>query len=149
MNLEAVEQKCISYLEQVKNPLAPFSTLFQHVSDDENCGQVSEQLLLDFLRNHQLFKVIDPPTIEDAPGWAGELPDAGIATGIRVILCSRIPSRAELSNMMQEQLGIMLDALAKALAEARRMGDTETCDKVLDALAHAEQLKKNLKQMMS
>jgi len=148
VNLEAVERRCLSYLEQVSNPLARFTSLLQRIREDEDCGAVSENELLDFLRNHELFRVIEPPQFAQDPRDLDALPEAGVGGGPRVILETRIPTKAQMSAMVREQVANVVDALSKAFAEARRTQDPEMCDKLLDALARAEKLQKKVNELM-
>ena len=148
MNLEVVEQKCVDYLQQVSNPLAPFTALLQHVRENEECASISEKDLLDFLRDHERFKLIEPTGVQTDPDTASELAEAGVPTGPRVILDSRIPTRPELSAMMNQQMARMVDALSKAFEQARETETPETCDKLLDALARAQKLQKNVEKLL-
>lgn len=138
MNLEDIEQKCFNFLQQSSNPLVPLTTLLRHLWQDEACGELSEPELLSFLRNHELFRVVeleetDPTLIED-------MTEAGIPLGPRVVLKSRIPAKAELSEMIQEQLAAMMQALGKALQEARQQGDEAAQAQIEEVLERTQNL---------
>ena len=138
MNLERIEQKCLSYLMQVSNPLAHISTLMLHLNQDEHCRGISERDLTHFLRNHELFRVVDPPLPE-----AG-LPSDGVAPGPRVIVVTRIPTAPEMAAMITDQMEKMTEALASAQAEAAKAGDAEGFERIAEVMRRAEALAKKL-----
>ena len=132
MILEAVENRCIEYLGQVVSPLVPVSRLLRFVTQADACEQVSEEELLAFLRPHPLFKVIDPM---EAVNGSGEP---------QVTLASRIPSQAELTAQMQEQLLKMLDALEKAEHEAEANADVAMREQIRATRLRAEMLQQQI-----
>ena len=142
MNLEAIEQKCLSYLKQVSNPLVPVENLMNHLRADEDCPEFNEQQFIEFLRDHELIMLVEPPHADEAPEVAEELGSMGIPVGPRVILTTRLPTKEELAGMVARSLQRMTNALAGAMNEARETGDTESEDEVLDILARAERLKR-------
>jgi hypothetical protein len=144
MNLEAIEQKCLSYLKQVKNPLVPISTLLRHLDQDEACRGVREQELIDFLRKHELFRVIDAPEAHKEPGTAEELASQGIDTAPRVILVTRIPTQPEMKAVISAELKKMTSALARAQAEAAESGDGEAYNRITEILERVDTLEKGI-----
>ncbi len=148
MNLEAIEQKCVAYLKQVSKPLVPVENLMRHLREDEDCAGFTERELIEFLRVHELFKVIEPPRGQEDPEVIQALAEFGIPVGPRVILSTRVPTKSEIAAMIQQELGDMTDALTGAMAEAREMGDTEAEDQVLDALARTEKLKRMARDIL-
>lgn len=144
LNLEAIEQKCLSYLKQVKNPLVPISTLLRHLDQDEACRGVREQELIDFLRKHESFRVIDAPEAHETSEPAGEPASRGIDTAARVILVTRIPTQPEMKAVISAQIKTMTSALARAQAEAAESGDAEGFQKITEILERADALGKKL-----
>lgn len=130
---------------QVSNPLAPVENLVRHLRTRAPCPEFTEEQLLEFLRNHELFRVIEPPESDQDSNVTRQLTELGVPSGPRVVLATRFPTSAQIAGMIQEQLDAMTDALAKAMAEAKEKGDTETEDRVLDALVRAEKLKKKFR----
>jgi hypothetical protein len=147
MNLEVVEHKCLLYLKQAANPLVPVATLLNHLRNDTECGEVTECDLLGFLRKHELFKVLEAPRDLD-PDEAAELAELGIVTGPRVILTTRIPTKAEIAAAITEHMDRMTDALAQAQENAQRREDPEAEEKVREILDRAEDLKKKFKDLL-
>ncbi len=144
MNLEDLEQKVLSYLKQVANPLVRIETLLARLQRDEGFAGTSEAELLDFLKHHELFKVIDQsalvPPGEMAQGFEG----AGLVSGPCVILDTRVPTPSQVAELMEDQLAKMKEALTVALTQAREKGDTATTDKLLEVLARADKIHKGL-----
>jgi hypothetical protein len=147
MNLERMEEKCIEYLEQTSNPIVPLDNLLRFLWRDDEFTEVTRAELLSFLRKHELVDVVDADADEDTER-AAEYADAGIAPGPRVILKSRMPSKAEMSELINAQLGTMTDALRKAFQEAARQGDNEACTKIRDVLERTEALREQLAKVL-
>jgi hypothetical protein len=144
MNLEAIEQKCLSYLKQVKNPIVPISTLLRHLNEDEACRGVREQEVIDFLRKHELFRVIDLPESRKEPDTITELASEGIDSGPRVILVTRIPTQSEMKATISQQLETMTGALARAQAMAAESGDAAAYQKITEILNRVDALEKRI-----
>ena len=132
MILEAVEQRCLNYLKQVKNPLAPMHAVLHYVREHADCAEVTEQELIGFLSKHELFHVIAPEPPEE----------------VRVILVTRIPSKAEIRTAMNDQCSNMIDALEKALREAEACGDEATQARVAEMLERARTLADKMKDVL-
>jgi hypothetical protein len=146
MNLELVETKCVNYLKQTQNPLVPVSILLSHLRQDALCSDITEQELLEFLRPHELFKVVEPPDRDEEE--IEDLDAVGIPSGPRVILNTRVPTPAEISDLLGKQMQTMTDALYRALAEATQSGDTESCERISEILSRAEQLQQQIEDVL-
>ena len=136
MNLEAVEQHCVDYLGQTSSPLVPLSRLLRFVLQADAEMQIDEGELLEFLRPHPLFKVIDPL---DAMNGSME---------VQVALAVRIPSQTELTKQIQEQLLQMLAALEKAEHEAEAGADGPLRERIREMRLRAEMMQKKLDSML-
>ena len=119
MNLEKIEEKCLNYLRQASNPLVPVETLLDFCQRDPECGTMSRQELLDFLRPHAEIRVMEGPDFADVIDQ-DTFRAAGINMGQRVILNTRVPAREEMVEMLFEQLKDMTDVLVLALNEAKK-----------------------------
>lgn len=140
MNLESAEQRCLSYLKQAANPLVPVSTLLRHVQAQEECGAITPPDLLDFLRGHELFRVIEPL------GFTEGSDDLGLPAEPYAILCTREPTGKELNVLLYEQLESMRGALSLALEEAQLSGKTTLEGSVRDALRKVEDFRGKFQQ---
>ncbi len=144
MDLEAVEEACVQHLAQVTQPVVSVSALLYRLHQDERFAALPESELVAFLRKHPLFRIIQPEEGDD-PGRRGQLEEAGIDLGLRVILVSRIPTQTEMTTLMAEQLEQMTQALERALFEAQRDGRPETEAKVQAILERTAKLREDLK----
>ena len=147
MNLEAIEQKCLAYLKQVSRPLVPVDQLLRYLWRDEAFANVSERELLEFLRNHELFTVLDPIGLAAGPEGARALDEAGISVGPSVILEARIPAKGDLAAQMDAQLETLIASLETALGEAQEVSSAQR-RKMLEALlSRASSLRERLKSL--
>jgi hypothetical protein len=143
MNLEAIEQRCLVYLQDVRKPLVPIARLLDVLREDEDCADVSEAELLAFLRKHELFTVIEPYGMAE-DGNSEELESAGIMTTPNVMLATRVPSKTELTSALHEQMGTMLNALETALNQARNGNNPKLAMQVQAVLKRARELQQKL-----
>lgn len=141
MNLEYVEQKCLSILAQVTNPLVPVYVLMNHLRADPECPPIEETELLAFLRNHEDIRVIEPSGESQEDGNESAREALGLPTGPRVILNARVPTQGESLAQIDDQLDTLTQALTVALQEARLHGNTGMEMHITDALQRAERMR--------
>ena len=147
MNLESIEEKCLSYLRQAPNPLVPVDTLLEFCRRDPECGKLERQELLDFLRPHELLNVIDGPD-------AGEEIDqetfgaAGIEMGPRVILKTRVPTKDQMTDIIAAQMKNMTEMLVEALHLARKAKDEAHIQELEAALLKSEALREKMNKLL-
>jgi hypothetical protein len=140
MNLETIEQRCLVYLSEVKRPLTPIAQLLNVLREDEDCADVSEAELLGFLRKHELFTVVEPQGL----AADGELADAGLMSTPSVILTTRLPSKTELANALQQHMGTMLNALEAAVDQARNENNPKLAMEAKAVLKRARELQEKM-----
>ena len=104
MNLEAIEQRTLSLLKQAMNPLVPFDTLVEHLRREEELGEFSNAELLDFLRHHELFEVVEPLKLAAQGIPEAVFADAGLRLSPHVILNTRVPTERQMADQMGRQL---------------------------------------------
>ncbi|PCJ65056.1 MAG: hypothetical protein COA73_03250 [Candidatus Hydrogenedentota bacterium] len=124
MNFEDIEQKTLLYLQQANNPLVRIDVLHQHLSNDLPKDLMSLQDFLEFLNQHELFRVINPLPMEENPGMKDVFDEAGFASEPCVLLDTRIPTSEQTYGMMLSQLSTLNNALGLAMREARDNNDT-------------------------
>lgn len=147
MNLEEIEQRCLKYLMEVSTPFVPVETLLRFLQRKGEFPDVTEAQLVEFLRKHELFRVIEPlPPTED-PEATRELAEAGFIPRPRVVLVTRMPTARDLKAGMQEELGRMMEALAAALEEARLKRDRGKAKNLRALLRRAGELQERIEQM--
>ncbi|HPC15013.1 MAG TPA: hypothetical protein P5318_03295 [Candidatus Hydrogenedentes bacterium] len=139
MQIETVEQRCLTYLQQVSNPIVPLSRLLAYLRQFPDCRDVDEGDLTDFLAKHELFRVFNPLPVD--PHQARAL---GISTDRRVILTTRVPTRAEARASMNEMLDSLGRALGTALREANERDDDELRRKAEHLMRRIEKIRADL-----
>ncbi len=149
MNLEAVEQEVLGYLKQVTNPLVRVDLLLERLHRKEEFSLLTEDDLLDFLRHHELFRVIDWAIPENGEETARRLSEAGFIQGPSVILDTRVPTPEQTAEMMAQQLASLDEALKTAIAQARDQGDEESIPKLRTALERSSSIRERLSSLDS
>jgi hypothetical protein len=147
MNLEDVEQRCLNYLKQSKNPLVPLEQLLKHCKQDENCAGINEVILSDFLRKHDEVRVVEGPTA-DAPVSVDVFAAAGLVMGTRFIYRDRVPTQAELAVLIKEHIDAMIVSLEGALGRPELAGDPQRKAQLEQALERARALQGKVQQML-
>ena len=137
MNLELIEQEAVAYLQQVSNPLTPLRNLVRHLRTGDKFAGFDEQELRRFLRNHELFRVIEPPFSDAEEGL-------GLASEPLIILEARVPSAQDLARMMETELAQLGEALSQALEQATTGGHAKQVEDLHSLLARVETLKARL-----
>ena len=144
MDLEAVEQKALAYLQQVSNPLVRIEVLFAHLQEYDTTRAITLSELKDFLANHELFRVIEPLRPE-GDAEAIELPhENGLASSPYVILDTRVPTGQQMAAMMLEQLNSLHEALLTARTKARDRGDIPQMNRIGAAIHRIATLRDRL-----
>ena len=137
MNLEDVEQKSLNYLKQVSNPIVPVRTLWNHIRQEEKMAILTENDLLDFLRKHDLVRIIETPFNTNDE----KLSEQNFIPGPRVILRTRIPTQTEMNKLIEEQMDRLIQSLTRAKEEAENIKDNAMFDKMQEVLSRAETLR--------
>lgn len=146
-NLESIEQTALKYLGQMSKPATPVDRLHRHLARKGLCGDWTQADLIRFLREHELFHVLEPAGLEAAPGGREALEAAGLDTGPKVCLADRLPSPAELARMMDGEISQLVEALAAALEEARANAAMDRVKAIEQLMAKAETLRDRLKRV--
>lgn len=147
MNLEKVEQLCLDYLMQASRPLVPLDVLWAHLKEAPACADLSKQDLLGFLREHELFLVLDPPGAALDPNSSAALEQLGLSAGPQVVLSTRVPSPPELARMIKRQIDTMIEALETAYREAEQKGQARRAAKIQILVDKANRLRKKLRRI--
>lgn len=142
MGLAQIERVCLEFLRRTTNPLVAVETL--HEACAREGAAISPEELLAFLRNHVDVLVVEG-TGENDPLSPADFLDAGINMGPRAILKKRLPSRAEMTDMLQQQLQQMRFHLREALDKARENNDTDAVRDIENALRRGEELERKIR----
>ncbi len=141
MNLESIEQHSLNYLSQVSNPLVRIEVLHAHLRDREVVGDMDAARLKSFLEPHTLFRVMQPALAAGPGELDAAAPDPGAAY---VILATRVPTQAQISTMMLDQLLALGQALVTARAEALELEDAARVARIEETLHRLSALHKKL-----
>ncbi|MDZ4861699.1 MAG: hypothetical protein SGI88_22220 [Candidatus Hydrogenedentes bacterium] len=145
MNLEAIEQRCLAYLGDTPRVITPISELLRMLDQDEDCQGMDEARLARFLREHELFSVIDPATIErDSESAIQSELDVMTETG--VLLTGRIPSNDQVLASMAHSLDTMMKALESGTEKARNDSDPKRALRVQNILKRARELHQKMNE---
>lgn len=138
MNLEAIEQRVLAYLEQSSNPLVRIEVLHAHLADHQLADHLSLSQLKDFLSRHESVRVLEPPSQPFEQNAEGE------PAGSYAIAKDRVPTQSQLVQMMRDQLDILLDALRVAREDALARGDATRLSMIDEAQRQAVILRDKL-----
>lgn len=147
MNLEDIERKCLAYLEQSQNPIVPFDALLRFLRRNEEHRAITEKELLDFLRPHELFHVIEPLAVGDED-MNRELAEAGLAMRPTVMLFSRVPTPRQIKESMLANIDQLTQALEAALEEARASRDRDRARHVREIIRRTTMLRQRLEDAL-
>jgi len=147
MSLEDIEQKTLSYLKQVSNPLVPISRLTRHLDDQGALGSIERPDLLRFLRNHELFRVMEPPGLAEDPAMRETIESVGFNAEPYVVLDTRVPSQKDVAENLNEQLLQMADALIAAVKEAREKDQMDRARQIEHVLNRLTAIRKRLQDL--
>ena len=140
MNLEAIEQRTLRYLKQAVNPLVPFGTLRDHLSRETDLGSFTDAELLGFLRNHELFEVVEPVQFDAQDLEEADLSHAGLQMIQHVILTTRVPTRRQMAEQMARQLDVLVQTLSEAMSAAKQSGQPAKTQALIRLLDRAQEL---------
>ncbi len=143
MGLENIESVCLTFLRRTTNPLTPVDLLFE--ACEKSRLYITREDLLSFLRCHSEVIVVESAD-NASPVTQSDFNDAGINMGPRAILKSRMPSRAEMMEMMRQQIDHMRFHLRDALEQARADKDDEAIRDLEVAVKRTADLKEKMKQ---
>ena len=143
MGLEKIEEVCLSFLRNTTNPMVSVEVLC-NACEKENLA-ISGEELVGFLRHHAEVIVVDG--IDDTELVSkDDFSGAGIDMGPRVILKSRIPTRQEMTEIMQQQLDHMRLHLQDALKQAQAHRDSEAVEEIEAALEKNRRLEERIRR---
>lgn len=140
MNLEDVELKVFRYLKEAANPIVPVDVLFAYLRENEEFSALTEADLRDFLRDHELFNMVEPGGAIAGPEMSDAFSRAGLVSRPCAIMKTRVPTERQMAGLMQEELARMKAALSKALTQAEKEGNAATANKLRQTLDHTEAL---------
>ncbi len=149
LNIEEIERRCLAYLKQTPNITVTFESLVRYLRNDETCPTFEEGRLLEFLRDHELFHVIELPDTLDEMTKA-KMADLDIDTGPRVALGTRVPTGDQASWLVLQQISTLREALARAVNQIRAEGGRSLKEKQFTRLLKdAEALEQRARRFLA
>lgn len=153
LSMREIVEKVVSILENSESFLVPVDWIVEKLNDGRERPLISEAPLLAFLRDDPRIKVFEKSDLGSAAEatWASskeKIRSLGIYSGPRVMLNSRAPSKGEIVRFLLQKADQTYDALFKAW-QIKPDGDQETEDQLLDALAKAQKLQRELRMIKS
>jgi len=140
MMLESIEQKCLSYLREVVNPLTPIDVLLRYLQRDPAMSTLTETELLAFLQGHDLFRVVESPWVNALSDSGGEWALTGCNAKPRVMLRMRAPTDLEWRNCLREEVATLVETLQVAQEEAHEAGKKTLARRIASVLERATAL---------
>lgn len=142
-NLEEIEQKCLQHLKEVHNPLVSVPALLGHLHNEGL--DATEPELINFLRNHDLFRVLESAALAELAPEVRELEASGLISRQYAILDTRIPTERQVMVRMYEELERLTGAMTTALKELEAAADSEKATRVQAVLDRAKRIQEELK----
>jgi len=142
-------EKVVTILEESESFLVPVDWIVEEIKKTDNFIAVSDETLTTLLRNDPRIKIFEKSDLGKLAEskWAPspeQMRSLGIYQGARVMLKSRVPTKTEIIRFLQQKADQTFEALLKAW-EIRPEDDLETEDQLLDALAKAQKLQRELR----
>jgi poly-D-alanine transfer protein DltD len=144
MNLEAIEQRTLNFLKQSVSPLVPFDKLAEYLRRSEDLGPFTDAELMDFLRNHELFEVVEPLQLEAQGIPEASLEETGFQLSPYVILTTRVPTERQMAEHMMQQLRSLAQVLNAAMIAAKEQGQSEKAQILIKLQARAQELQERV-----
>lgn len=144
-----IVNQVIEILERAESFLVPIEWIIEKLEEANQLPVISDEELIASLRQDPRIKVFE----KDGPrGLTGDtFPEAsrsistlGLNDSPRVMLQSRVPTKLEIIIFLLQKANQTYDALFKAW-QIRPRDDEDTEDQLLDALAKAQKLQRELR----
>lgn len=147
MNLERIEQRCLNFLKQSTNPLVPLDTLLAYVRRDDECLEVDGPGLAAFVRQHELFRLIDPPEMPVGPDGVSALQNLGFRAQPLAVLVTRVPTEQDFIMQFALQMHNLEESLQAAARDAEMEGDAGRAAEATRLLFRTKQLSERFKRL--
>ncbi|MBN2417586.1 hypothetical protein JXO52_17245 [bacterium] len=144
-----IVNQVVEILERAESFLVPLEWIIEKLEEANKLPSISDEELIDSLRQDPRVKVFekeDPEEIagEEFPAAAQSISSLGLSGSPRVMLKSRVPTKSEIVAFLLQKADQTYDALFKAW-QIRPEHDEDTEDQLLDALAKAQKLQRELR----
>jgi hypothetical protein len=146
-------EKVVIFLEEAESFIVPVKLVWKMLGEEYPGAEISIEKLTEKLKQDKRFKLFDGPEnfMKNKMGPMipeGEMEKLGFYRGPRVMLKGRIPTRKEVITFLLKKADQTFETLKKAW-EIRPDGDETTEDQLLEALAKAQRLQRDLRAILS
>lgn len=146
-------EKVVIFLEEAESFIVPVKLVWKMIGEEFPGTDMSMEQLTEKLKKDKRFKLFDGPenfmNSKIGPKVPeGEMEKLGFYRGPRVMLKGRIPTRKEVITFLLKKADQTFQTLKKAW-EIRPGGDETTEDQLLEALAKAQRLQRELRAILS
>lgn len=145
-------EKVVIFLEEAESFIVPVKLVWKMLGEEFPGTDMSIEQLTEKLKKDKRFKLFDGPEnfMKKKMGPMipeGEMEKLGFYRGPRVMLNGRIPTRKEVITFLLKKADQTFETLKKAW-EIRPDGDETTEDQLLEALAKAQRLQRELRVIL-
>lgn len=143
-------QRIFSLLEEEEDFIVPIRKLYLELESSILSEGWTEDTFTEILKSDDRLRVFEAPErsdFDDGMDREGELESLGFFRGPRVMLKDRMPTREDVLSILVKKADKTFTTLKKAW-EVRPDGDEETEDQLLEALAKAQRLKRELQMLL-
>lgn len=150
--MDDVLDRAVIILEKAESFIVPIKWLWKMLNIEFPQFNLTVELVTDNLKRDSRFKLFSEESLEIDIRTRSLLPDddlesLGFYRGARVMLKSRIPTRHEVISFLLKKADQTFETLKKAW-DIRPEGDEHTEDQLLEALAKAQKLQRELRAIL-
>jgi hypothetical protein len=141
------------FLQDAESFIVPVEWIWKMLQDECRETELAMEHLIEKMKHDERFRVFDGKNFRVANGQKEIFPDEdkeedGFIMRPRVMLKNRIPSRKEVLAFLLKKADQTFNAL-KQTWDIRPQGEEETEDQLLQALAKAQKLQRELRSVLS
>lgn len=146
-------ERVVFLLERAESFIVPVKWVWKRLEEESHKSEVTVEQLTERLRNDERFKIFEGLEFNLANDLKSlisreEMESMGLYQGPRIMLKSRIPSRKEVISLLMRKVDQTFEALKKAW-DARPSDNDSMEDQLLEALAKAQRLQRELRTVLS
>ena len=150
--MEDLIQAVLTRLKEAEEFIVPVRKIYRGMEDRIRSEGMSESEFIDLLKSDRRIRFFEASGNDKKDGISDnvtveEMEKVGFYSGPRVMLKDRLPTREEVLSILLKKADTTFSTLQKAW-DIRPEGDEETEDQLLDALAKAQRLQRELQSLL-
>ena len=149
--MDDIMKKVVLLLEEAESFIVPIKWVWKKLDEETPSLDVTTEQLVEKLKKDSRFKLFDEYKIDSVGKWSlseEEQEKLGYYRGPRVMLRDRVPSREEVIEFLVKKVDQTFDTLKQAW-DIRPKDDERTEDQLLEALAKAQKLQRDLRGILT